>query len=100
MRDRRRRISIAQARKHGLDRYKTGLRKQFGQRSKITGRQVVQLDADAGIRQAVLAQEGGEHVHGVEFELTPDGNLRPRRRFGADRARLHIDDDERNGPGD
>jgi hypothetical protein len=89
-------LDLAQARQDSLRGGELRPWQQLAQCGQIACRQIVHLDADPRLPQAVLAQEGGEHAHGVELELVPHRDLCPGRRLGTDGARLHVDDDERD----
>ena len=92
-------LDLAQTRKHHLYRRKAGLGKQSGQGGKVTGRQVVHLDADAAVRQAqCLRRSAASTAMASNSNSRQTAILCPRRRFRADRARLHVDDNKRDGP--
>ena len=69
---------------------------QLAQLGEVAGGQIVELDADARLGETMLAQQVGEHGHGVELELAPDRDLGSRRRLRPDGIRLHVDDGERD----
>ena len=91
------RLDLAHAIEQILRGDETHARQSFLQTRYVTGRQMIELDADGSASEAEIAEEIGEHVHGVVGELTPDADVAVGQ-ARADRSLFHVDAEHRNSP--